>query len=98
MDIEIIVEGEGLADVETIRIPEGSTAREIVAAVALQGGFPTEEGNLFEEDGEEPMDLAAVVAEEKVSGSPASVSKRQIVIAGAPFLSSCYRSGLLLNL
>ncbi len=82
MDIEIIVEGEGLADVETIRIPEGSTAREIVAAVALKGGFPAEEGNLSAEDGEEPMDLAVVVAEEKVSGRVHHVHRaRQIEVS-----------------
>ena len=39
-EIELMVEGEGLEDVEIIRIPQGGTAREIVAAVALKGGFP----------------------------------------------------------
>ena len=68
MEIEVILEGEGLADVEAIRIPEGSPAREIVAAVARRGGFPAEEGVFFVEDGEEPLDLAVVMTPEKVSG------------------------------
>ena len=34
-EIEILVEGEGLAEVEAIRIPVGSAASEIVAAVAV---------------------------------------------------------------
>lgn len=69
MDIELLVEGEGIADVETIRIPEGSAGREIVAAVALKGGFPAEEGILFVEDVEEPIDLTLVIAEDKCRGT-----------------------------
>jgi hypothetical protein len=68
MEIEVILEGEGLADVEAIRIPEGSLAQEIVAAVARKGGFPAAEGVLFVEDGEEPLDLAVVMTTEQVSG------------------------------
>jgi hypothetical protein len=64
MEIEIIVEGEGLPDIETIRIEEGGSGREIVAAVAVRGGFPAEEGLLFLEDGDEPLDIAIIVAEE----------------------------------
>jgi len=68
MEIEVILEGEGLSDVEAIRIPEGSPAREIVAAVAIKGGFPAEEAALFVEDTEEPLDLAVVAVPEEVSG------------------------------
>ncbi len=68
MDIEVIVEGEGVADVETIRIPHGSAAREIVVGVAAKGRFPAEEGILFLEDSAEPLDLAVRVIEEAVSG------------------------------
>lgn len=68
MEIEVILEGEGLSDVEVIRIPEGSLAREIVVAVATKSGFPAEEAVLFVEDAEEPLDLAVVVAPEKISG------------------------------
>jgi hypothetical protein len=64
--MEIIVEGEGLADVEAVRIEEGSTGRAIVAAVAVKGGFPVEEGLLFVEDGEAPLDLELIVATERV--------------------------------
>jgi hypothetical protein len=68
MDIEVMVEGEGLAEIEIIRIPEGGKAREIVAAVALRSGFPAEEGILFIEDGNDPLDLALVIVEEAVTG------------------------------
>ena len=68
MYIEIIVEGEGLAEVEIVRIPAGSTAREVVAAVASKSGFPTEEGYLSLEDAEEPLDLATVITEETTGG------------------------------
>lgn len=59
--IEVLVEGEGLTEVEIVRLPEGSIAREIVAAVATKGGFPVEEAFLFVEDCEEPLDLALIV-------------------------------------
>jgi len=61
MDIELLVEGEGLAEVETIRVSEGSPVREIVVAVAAKGHFAAEEASLFIEDSEEPIDLARVV-------------------------------------
>lgn len=64
--MEIIVEGEGLADVEAIHIDEGSTGREIVAAVALKSGFRAEEGLLFVEDCQAPLDLELIVPTESV--------------------------------
>jgi hypothetical protein len=67
MDIEVIVEGEGLSEVETIRIPRGGAAREIVVAVAAKGGFPAEEGILFVEDSDDPLDPALVVVEETLA-------------------------------
>ena len=67
-EIEILVEGEGLAEVEAIRIPVGSAASEIVAAVAVKGGFPVEGAILFIEDCDEPIDLAIVVVNEEASG------------------------------
>jgi len=60
MDIELLVEGEGLVEVETISLPEGSAAREIVIAVAAKGHFAAEEAVLFVEDSEKPIDLAQV--------------------------------------
>jgi hypothetical protein len=62
--IELLVEGEGFADVELIRLAPGSAAREIVVAVAAKGGFSPDEAILFVEDGEEPLDLVAVILEE----------------------------------
>jgi hypothetical protein len=59
--VEIMVDGEGFADVELIRLPEGSTAREIVIAVATKYRFGPEEAFLFVEDCEEPLDLAVIV-------------------------------------
>lgn len=61
MDLELLVEGEGLAEVETIRVPEGSAVREIVVAVAAKGQFAAAEAFLFAEDSEEPIDLALVI-------------------------------------
>ena len=68
MSIEVLVEGEGLVDVEVIRLPPGSAAREIVVAVAAKGGFPPEEAVLFLEDGDELVDLVAAVVEESYGG------------------------------
>lgn len=56
MEIELLVEGEGLAEVEAIRILEGSRAREIIIAVAAKGQFPAEGAVLYVEDSEEPID------------------------------------------
>jgi hypothetical protein len=64
MEVEIIVEGEGLVEVETIRVEEGCHGREIIAAVAVKGGFPPEEGLLFLEDCDEPLDVAVVIGQE----------------------------------
>ncbi len=64
MKIEIIVEGEGLLEVETVRLEEGSAGREIVAAVARKSGFSSEEGYLFLEDCDDPLDTALLLKEE----------------------------------
>lgn len=61
--IELLVEGEGLADVQVISVPERCRGREIVVAVARIGGYAAEEAFLFVEDGDEPLDLAAVIEE-----------------------------------
>jgi hypothetical protein len=63
MEIDVLVEGEGLADVETVRLPHGAQVRELIAIVARKGGFPAEEALLFVEDGDEPLDLAVLVDE-----------------------------------
>jgi hypothetical protein len=59
--VEIMVEGEGFAEVELIRLPEGSAAREIVVAVAAKHGFRPDEAFLFVEDCEAPLDLALII-------------------------------------
>jgi hypothetical protein len=82
MEIEVFVEGEGLTEVEAIRIPQGGLGREIVAAVAAKGGFPAEDGILFIEDVEEPVDLAVVVIEENCRGKVHHVHRaRQVEVA-----------------
>lgn len=68
MEIELFVEGEGLADVEMIRIADGGPAREIVTAVAKRGRFAGEEAFLFIEDGAEPLDLEVLVTGEEARG------------------------------
>ncbi len=60
-EIEILVEGEGLADIEIIRLPRGSAARAILAAIGVKSGFPAEQAFLFVEDGEDPVDMAVLV-------------------------------------
>ncbi len=66
MEIDVLVEGEGLADVETVRLPHGAQVRELIAVVARKGGYPAEEALLFVEDGDEPLDLAVLVVDERM--------------------------------
>lgn len=63
-DVEVMVEGEGLAEIETVRVPLGSGAGEIVIAVAKKVGFPAEEAVLLIEDCDEPVSLAVIIDEE----------------------------------
>lgn len=67
-EIEVMVQGEGLADVEIVRLAEGGTAREIVTAVALKGGFPAEEAILLVEDSDAPVDLEMVITDDIAGG------------------------------
>jgi hypothetical protein len=62
--IEILVEGEGLRDLETVHVPHGGTLREVVTIVASRGGFSVEEALIFIEDRDEPLDLTIVIDEE----------------------------------
>ena len=57
MDFTIIVDGEGLADLEVVVVPSGATAREVVFAIAKKTGIAVEEAILFVEDCEEPLAL-----------------------------------------
>ena len=67
MEIEILVEGEGLEDIEAITVPIGSSARVIVEVIAAKAGFAADEALLFVEDGDEPLDLKLVVIDETTS-------------------------------
>lgn len=64
MDVEILVEGEGLENVEIIHIPHGSSVQEIVIAVAEKGKFAPTDAFLFYEDEEEPLELSIVLDEQ----------------------------------
>jgi hypothetical protein len=64
MEIGVLVEGEGLLEIETIRLSKGVPAERLIAAVAAKGGFPAGEAVLFVEDEDEPLDFAAVVIDE----------------------------------
>ena len=66
MEIDIVVEGEGLADVTTVRLPRGATGTELIAAVAAKGGFPAEEAFLFVEEEDGPLDVAVIVVDERL--------------------------------
>jgi hypothetical protein len=80
-NIEVMVEGEGLLDIETIRLQEGSTGREIVTAVALKSGFPAEEAILLVEDSDELLDLTVVLTEATLGGKVHHVHRaRQIAV------------------
>lgn len=64
MDTRIIVDGEGLTDVEVIIVPQGSTGREVIVEVAKKTGIEVEEAILFIEDRDEPLDLDLVIRED----------------------------------
>jgi hypothetical protein len=64
MSTEIIVDGEGLADVEIIVVPEGSTGREVLVEIAKKTGIGVEEAALFIEDRDEPLNLDLIIGED----------------------------------
>jgi len=63
MEIRILVEGEGLANVQEVVLVHGTALREITVAVASKAGFASEEAFLFVEDEDTPLDLALAVDE-----------------------------------
>jgi hypothetical protein len=63
MDIDVLVEGEGLSDVIAIVVPAGERATLIVERVAQLGGFSSTDALLFIEDAAEPIDPRTVVDE-----------------------------------
>jgi hypothetical protein len=81
-EIEVMVEGEGLAEVDIIRIPAGSVTGAIVAAVAVRGGFPVDGAALFIEDCEDSVDLTIVVVEEDVAGKVHHVHRAHKIEVG----------------
>jgi hypothetical protein len=66
MDTSIIVDGEGLMDVEVIVVPQGSTGREVIVEVAKKTGIGVEEAILFIEDTDEPLNLDLVIREDLI--------------------------------
>ena len=64
--IEVDVEGEGLADIETILIDTDSRLSAIIVAVSAKNGIAVEELLLFGEDGEEPLDPETPVVAEVI--------------------------------
>ena len=82
MDTRIIVDGEGLTDVEVIIIPHGSTGREILLAVAMKTGIAAEETILFIEDSDEPLELDVVINEDLAANSVHHVHRaRRVEVA-----------------
>lgn len=79
MKIEVLVEGEGLQDIEIVQVDDGSLARELVVAIATRGDFSPEECFLFLEDCDETLDLAEVLNAEQVSGKIHHVHRIQRV-------------------
>jgi hypothetical protein len=69
MSIEISIEGEGLVDIETLVIPKGSKARDVIAGIAKKSNLPLEAAFLFEEDSEEPLDLDLIIDEHRAKST-----------------------------
>ena len=82
VEIEILVEGEGLAELAAIRIPRGSSASAIIVAVAAKGAFPAEEAILLLEDSDVPLDPSIVIIEEEVSGKVHHVHRAHKIEVG----------------
>lgn len=68
MSVDIFIEGEGLDDVQMVLLPRAGSRLAIVEFVAGKGGFPAAEAVLFVEDGDEPLDLAVILAEDEHAG------------------------------
>jgi len=66
MDTSIIVDGEGLMDVEVVFVPQGGTRRDLVLEVAKKTGIGVEEAILFLEDTDEPLNPDLVIGEDSV--------------------------------
>jgi hypothetical protein len=81
-EIEILVEGEGLTEIEAIRIPRGSSASAIIVAVATKGAFPAEEAILFLEDSDVPVHPMVLIIEEEVSGKVHHVHRAHKIEVG----------------
>ncbi len=67
METKIIIDGEGLSDVEVMVIPEGSTGREVVRIIATKTGIGIDEALLFVEDSDEPLDLDLIIKEDQAA-------------------------------
>lgn len=63
MNIEIPVEGEGLADIELLAVETGEPISALAVAFAAKSGIAVEELLVFEEDGEGPLILDLLIEE-----------------------------------
>lgn len=82
MSTEIIVDGEGLADVEVVIVPQGGTRREIVLAIVGKTGIAAEETLLFLEDTEEPLELDVVIDKDQNASNVHHVHRvRQVEVS-----------------
>jgi hypothetical protein len=82
VSVEVLVEGEGLADVEILLIAGGASAQEVVRGVARKGAFPDAEAALFVEDSDEPLDLATTVVDDSFLGRVHHVHRvRRVTVA-----------------
>ena len=63
---EISVEGEELADIEIISLPEGATGRDIIIVVAERSAFSPDEAILLIEDGDEAIDIEMPLTESAI--------------------------------
>jgi hypothetical protein len=61
MEIEIMTEGEGLVDVEALKVSHGGSLNEVIAIVAKRGGYAGEEAFIFVEDEDQPLDITIAV-------------------------------------
>lgn len=79
MQIEVMAEGEGLAEVTLFQFPEGATGEDLIVAVAEKGGFPAGEALVFFEDQEEPLDRAAPLVGYDKSGQVHHVHRAKLI-------------------
>jgi len=63
MSTKILVDGEGLAEVEVVEVPLGGSLKDVVVRIAEKAGANHEEFAIFIEDEGEPLDVTILVHE-----------------------------------